>query len=144
MKKILSLLIMMPLYTNSEEVCNELPKVEVKETRVEEKVFSVSATIYNALPAQCDSNALETASGFKLDTINNFRFRVLAISRDLKKRFPLGSRVRVSGIKPKCLEGIWKIEDVMNKRFTNKIDFLVDTNMRFSKTSWANVQLELI
>lgn len=135
---------LLPLFTNSEEVCNELPKVEVKETKVESKVLNVSATIYNALPAQCDSNALETASGFKLDTINNFRFRVLAISRDLKKKFPLGSRVRVSGIKPKCMNGIWKIEDVMNKRFSNKIDFLVDTNMRFSKTSWTNVQLELI
>jgi hypothetical protein len=144
MKKILSLLIMLPLYTNSEEVCNELPKVEVKETKVESKVFIVSGTIYHATSKQCDSIPNETASGYIIDTLNAFKSRTLAVSRDLKKLLKFGDKVKISGVYPKCMNGVWNVRDVKNKRYTKSIDFLVDERMKFSRTSWDSIKVELI
>lgn len=144
MKKLLSFLMLIPIYTNSETVINEIPKKEIIETKVEEKVFTVSATIYHAVAAQCDSIPNRTANGFIIDTLNAFKSRTLAISRDLRSKFKYGTKVRISGLKPDCLNGLWTVRDCMNKRFRNKVDFLVNPEMKFSRTSWSNVQIELI
>jgi 3D (Asp-Asp-Asp) domain-containing protein len=144
MKKLISFLMFLPLYTNSEIVTNEFPKVEVKETKVEEKVFTVKATLYHAKGNQCDSIPNETASGFIIDTLNAFKHRIIAVSRDLKAKYPFGTKVKISGLKPACMNGQWIVRDVMNKRFKNKIDFLVDPEMKFSRTSWESVKIELI
>ena len=39
------------------------------------------------------------------------------------------------------MDGIWIVEDRMNKRFTNKIDFLVDNKIVLGK--WEGVILTL-
>ncbi len=39
------------------------------------------------------------------------------------------------------MNGLWVIRDRMNKRWTNRIDFLVDTTMKYGK--WNNVKIEL-
>ncbi len=39
------------------------------------------------------------------------------------------------------MNGVWTVEDRMNRRFTNKIDFLVDNNIVLGK--WHNVKITL-
>jgi 3D (Asp-Asp-Asp) domain-containing protein len=40
------------------------------------------------------------------------------------------------------MDGVWTIEDRMNKRWTNRIDFLVNKEMTGGK--WTNVKLTII
>lgn len=144
MKKLIGLLMFLPLYTNSNTVITEIKQSKIKETKVEEKKLIVSATIYEAKVGQCDSLPFQTASGFIIDTVNAFKHRIIAVSRDLKAKYPFGTKVHIGGLKPSCMNGVWIIRDVMNKRFKNKIDFLVDPEMKFSRNSWENVSIQII
>ena len=99
----------------------------------------VTATIYHAVPGQTDSTPGTTASMFKIDLNNPRKHNIIAVSRDLEALgFTLGSQVKVTGAGD--LDGIWNIEDRMNKRFTKRIDFLVNTARKGGK--WLNVTIE--
>lgn len=89
-----------------------------------ESVKVVSLSTYRADTAETDSTPLETASGFKLDSLNPKKHRVIAISRDLKELFSFGDKVKLSNAGK--FDGIWIIHDVMNKRYRNKIDILIN------------------
>ena len=67
---------------------------------------------------------LITASGLHLDSANPKKNRIIAISRDLKKLFSFGDRVVLRNAGK--FNGIWFIHDLMNKRFKNKIDILIN------------------
>ncbi len=86
----------------------------------------VSLSTYNADTAQTDSTPLITASGFKLDSANPKRHRVIAISRDLKELFAFGDRVELSNAGK--FNGIWFIHDLMNKKYKNRIDILINSS----------------
>ena len=58
---------------------------------------SVTLTTYTATAAETDSTPFITASGFKLNKKNPKKHRVIAVSRDLKKKYKFGQRVRVKG-----------------------------------------------
>jgi len=88
----------------------------------------VSLSTYNADKAQTDSTPLITASGFKLDSLNPKKHRVIAISRDLKKLFAFGDRVELTNAGK--FNGIWFIHDLMNKKYKNKIDILINPSDR--------------
>jgi 3D (Asp-Asp-Asp) domain-containing protein len=100
---------------------------------------TVTATIYHAVEGQTDSTPDTTASMFKIDLNNPRKHNIIAVSRDLESLgFTLGSKVKVTGAGD--LDGIWNIEDRMNKRFTKRIDFLVNTTRKGGK--WENVIIE--
>lgn len=84
----------------------------------------VSLTTYKADIAETDSTPFETATGFKLDSVNPMKHRVIAISRDLKELFSLGDKVKLSNAGK--FNGIWFIRDLMNKKYKNKIDILIN------------------
>jgi 3D (Asp-Asp-Asp) domain-containing protein len=86
--------------------------------------WRVTLTTYTVDSTQTDSTPLVTASGFKLDSINPSKHRIIAVSRDLKRKFKFGSKVKLQNAGR--YNGVWYIRDVMNKRFSNKIDILVD------------------
>ncbi len=66
--------------------------------------------------------------------------RIIAVSRDLEsKGFTMNKLVVVSNAGK--MNGIWVIRDRMNKRWTNRIDFLVDETMKGGK--WTNVKIKL-
>jgi 3D (Asp-Asp-Asp) domain-containing protein len=88
----------------------------------------VKVTMYTIDPAQTDSTPLITASGFKLDSINPKRHRIIAVSRDLKRKYKFGTKVMIEGIGK--WSGVYTIRDVMNKRFTKKIDILINPEDR--------------
>ena len=100
----------------------------------------VMATVYNAVPSQTDSTPLITASNKHIDANNPGKHKWIAVSRDLEKYgFTFGVEVCVENAGK--MNGIWVVEDRMNRRFTNKIDFLVDNHIVLGK--WDGVKITL-
>jgi 3D (Asp-Asp-Asp) domain-containing protein len=98
----------------------------------------VTATVYNADPKQCNADYLTTASLKKIDRVNPSKHRWIAVSRDLEK---LGYTFGTEVIVECCCEydGVWTVEDRMNKRYTKRIDFLVDNHIKLGK--WDSVTI---
>ncbi|MFN5189492.1 MAG: hypothetical protein ACK5DH_08160 [Chitinophagia bacterium] len=88
----------------------------------------VSLSTYKADTTETDSTPLVTASGFKLDSLNPKKHRVIAISRDLKALFAFGDKVILTNAGK--FNGVWFVHDVMNKRYKNKIDILINPSDR--------------
>jgi len=88
----------------------------------------VSLSTYKADTTETDSTPLVTASGFKLDSLNPKKHRVIAISRDLKALFAFGDKVILTNAGK--FNGVWFVHDVMNKRYKNKFDILINPSDR--------------
>ena len=107
------------------------------ETMVKEEVFKevkkfvVTMTTYTIDPLQTDDTPLETASGFELDEDNPKKDRVIAVSRDIKKKFKFGEKVRVSNAGK--YNGVYYVRDLMNPRWKNKIDILINPDDNHTK-----------
>lgn len=99
----------------------------------------VTCTVYNAVPGQTDDSPDRTSTMFKLDLKNPYKHRIIAVSRDLLEIFPYHSKVRIEGTK---YDGIYVIEDTMNKRYKNRIDILINSEMRIGM--WNNVKISKI
>lgn len=101
------------------------------------------ATVYNAVPAQCNKDVVHTASMFKLDLADVLSQRVIAMERTYMKELGLkyGDVVYVEGTGK--WDGPWQIQDTMNKRFAgmHKIDILVPRNIRSGK--WNGVKISV-
>ena len=103
-------------------------------------LLTVTATIYHATPSQTDSTPDRTATNFKINMNNPESHRIIAVSRDLEALgFTMNKTVVVSNAGD--MDGLWVIRDRMNKRWTKRIDFLVDTTMKGGK--WTNVKIKL-
>jgi 3D (Asp-Asp-Asp) domain-containing protein len=81
----------------------------------------VTLTTYKANAAETDSTPNITASGFKIT--NPKKHRIIAVSRDLKKKYKFGQKIRVTGAGK--YDGTYRVHDVMNKRYRNRIDILI-------------------
>jgi 3D (Asp-Asp-Asp) domain-containing protein len=95
---------------------------------------TVTVTTYTTDPKQTDEEPLITASGFKLDSLNPRRHKIIAISRDLKKKFKFGQKVKITGIGKHS--GIYVVRDLMNKRWRKRVDILInpeDKHTRYYK-----------
>ena len=105
------------------------------------KIILVTATIYHATPEQTDSTPHITASNKIIDLGNPQKHRWIAVSRDLEaKGLTFGVKVKVTGAGN--LDGIWTVQDRMNRRWLSRIDFLVNEDMTGGK--WENVRVEII
>jgi 3D (Asp-Asp-Asp) domain-containing protein len=101
----------------------------------------VVATIYHAVPEQTNEDYLTTASLKKINPNNPASHRWIAVSRDLEKLgFTMGTKVCIENAGE--MDGIWTIQDRMNKRWSKRIDFLVNTDMKYGK--WNNVKIYVI
>ena len=98
---------------------------------------TVTATVYQATPAQCNEDYLTTAFGYKIDPSDALSHKYIAISRDLELHFESGDSVLIKGAN--VYDGKWIIADRMNKRWSNKIDFLVNHDSYIDK--FENVQI---
>lgn len=102
------------------------------------------ATVYNAIPAQCNGDFGHTASMFRLNLNNVLSQRVIAMERTFMKKLGLkyGDVVYIEGTNG--YDGVWQIQDTMNKRFAgqHKIDILVPNNIRYG--AWENVNLYVL
>jgi 3D (Asp-Asp-Asp) domain-containing protein len=128
---ILFMIIIVSIPNSSKNIDVKIKKIDLEIT--EEFRNIVTLTTYTIDPLQTDSTPLITASGFKLDSINPRRHRVIAVSRDLKRKLKFGDKVRLSNAGR--FNGVWYVRDLMNKRFKNKIDILINPNGRHTKLS---------
>ena len=105
------------------------------------KIILVTATIYHATPEQTDSTPDITASNKRIDMSNPLKHRWIAVSRDLEaKGLTFGVKVCITGAGD--LDGIWTVQDRMNRRWSHRIDFLVNEDLKGGK--WENVRVEII
>lgn len=96
----------------------------------------VVCTVYNAVPEQTNSDPEHTAFMFKLDLNNPYKHRIIAVSRDLLKKYPKGTKVYIDGTR---YDGIYTVMDKMNKRYTNRIDILINEDMPIGK--WNHTKI---
>jgi len=97
----------------------------------------VTVTTYTPSVEETDSTPLITASGFKINPNHPKRHRIIAVSRDLKRKYKFGKKVRITGIGK--LSGTYTIRDVMNKRFKKRVDILIGENDK--QTSFKKAKL---
>jgi 3D (Asp-Asp-Asp) domain-containing protein len=111
-----------------------------EENRINEYISSVAPsevvtiTTYSPTVEQTDSTPLITASGFKINESNPKRHRIIAVSRDLKRKYKFGTKLRIKGAGK--YDGTYTVRDVMNKRYKKRIDILVgkkDTQTKVKK-----------
>ena len=96
-----------------------------------QKPLIVTVTTYSVNEAETDSTPTITASGFEVSRTNPKKHRVIAVSRDLKKKLRFGDKVRVTGIGK--LSGVYIVRDLMNSRWKRKIDILINPNDKQTK-----------
>jgi 3D (Asp-Asp-Asp) domain-containing protein len=114
-----------------------------EEARVNEYVSSiapsevVTLTTYSPTVEQTDSTPLITASGFKINEGNPKRHRIIAVSRDLKRKYKFGTKLRIKGAGK--YDGTYTVRDVMNKRYTKRIDILVGKRDKQTKVKKVKI-----
>ena len=99
----------------------------------------VTATVYHAVEKQTDSTPFITASGKHINPKNPASHRWIAVSRDLEPLgYTFGTKVIVSGAGD--MDGEWIVQDRMNRRWKNRIDFLVNED---TIGKWNNIKIKL-
>ena len=119
----------------------EARKGLVEEARLLQKamnmspVRTVTVTAYNPSADQCDDDPLIAAS------MRRVRAGTIAVSRDLfDQGWVFGRKVRIEGY------GIFEINDLMNKRYTQRIDIFMwdeDQAREFGKKNIRAALLEI-
>lgn len=109
----------------------ELKREEVRINKMMENIKPeiVTLTTYKANESETDSTPTITASGFKIT--NPKRQRIIAVSRDLKRKMKWGSKVRIVGAGK--YDGTYRVHDLMNKRYKKRIDILIDKKDKQTK-----------
>ncbi|GGR55326.1 hypothetical protein GCM10008959_16170 [Deinococcus seoulensis] len=97
------------------------------------------STAYNSVPGQTDSTPFITATGTRT------RPGVVALSRDLLRTFPYGTKVMIEDLSGKytnMLKGrVFVVEDTMAARKTNSVDIWMAT--RTEALNWGARQIRI-
>ncbi len=120
---------------------------EKRSVSIEKEVSVVlkTLTVYNPVKRQCDRTPLITASNARINVtkLRNKEIRWMALSRNLLKRwkgeFHYGDTVRLTSGDPE-IDGLWIIQDNLNKRFTDRGDLLFDRSVR-RHGKWKDVKV---
>jgi 3D (Asp-Asp-Asp) domain-containing protein len=109
----------------------ELKREEVRVNKMIETITPeiVTLTTYKANESETDSTPNITASGFKIT--NPKKHKIIAVSRDLKRKYKFGQKVRIVGAGK--YDGTYRVHDLMNKRYRKRIDILVGHNDKQTK-----------
>ncbi|CAN5565679.1 hypothetical protein BH10BAC4_BH10BAC4_19810 [soil metagenome] len=105
-------------------------------------------TVYNPTTKQCDNTPFITASNAKIDALKlaKQQLRWIALSRNLLKRwkgdFSYGDTVKIFAGDP-AIDGLWIIQDNLNKRYRDRGDLLFDRKVR-RHGIWKNVQISKV
>ena len=111
--------------------------VEIEESSNLEELGVVTVTTYKSISGETDSTPNVTASGFKISRKNPKKHRIIAVSRDLKRKLRFGQRVRLRNAGK--YNGEYVVRDVMNKRYRKRIDILI--NPKDKQTTIAKVKI---
>ncbi len=109
----------------------EMEREEVRINKMLETITPeiVTLTTYRASETETDSTPNITASGFKIT--NPKKHRIIAVSRDLKKKYKFGQKVRITGAGK--YDGTYRVHDLMNKRYRKRIDILIGNKDKQTK-----------
>jgi 3D (Asp-Asp-Asp) domain-containing protein len=115
----------------------------IQSSAFQQRSHSVRATYYQAVARQCDANPRETADGSHIRNVRHAEVHHwVALSRDLARRYPFGSRVYLTGLGE--LSGEYTVHDLMNRRYHNRIDILVGTALHPQIERWTSVRIRLV
>lgn len=99
----------------------------------------VIVTVYNAVAGQCNNDPSHTASMFCLNMKDVASHKIMAMERTFMKELGLkyGDVVKLEGTYRGLQDGVYQIQDTMNKRFAgkHKVDILVPNNIKFGGTA---------
>lgn len=102
----------------------------------------VRSTAYNSLVGQTDSTPFITATGTRT------RFGVIALSRDLLRSFPYGTRVRIEDLSGQynamLRNQVFIVEDTMHPRKTNQIDIWMSTRSQALQWGARSVRITAV
>lgn len=108
----------------------------------------VTATRYNPVESQCNSQPLITAdmSKISLSKLKRGKIRWIAVSRDLRKIYKYGDVVEIKAKKgdDSSINGLYEVHDTMNKRFTDRIDILTHIDNPHGQGKWEEVSIRLV
>jgi len=94
----------------------------------------VTATAYNSVRGQTDSDAAITAFGIRLRP----GMKIVAVSRDLEKLgLRQGVRIRIDGV-----EGEWEVGDRMHDRWSRRIDLYMGLDVKAAR-SWGKRRVHI-
>jgi 3D (Asp-Asp-Asp) domain-containing protein len=136
MKVMILFLLLFPKAIGHNNLVREIPvSKHVHPTKVE----VVTLTTYSPTQGETDSTPNITASGFKIDTDNPKKHKIIAVSRDLKRKWKFNQKVRIR--KAGKYNGVYTVKDVMNKRHKKRIDILVGLEEKPIKLKGVEVNL---
>jgi len=92
---------------------------------------TVTATTYKLTRTENGPYGNNMASGYKVSYKHPGNNKVIAVSPDLLKKFPYHTDVLVKGTGK--FDGVYKVEDVMSKRWHNRIDILLNWKTKHNK-----------
>jgi len=127
-------------------ICFYVPEEEKTHYFKPPDQYKLKATYYNNTPAQGWGDGQITASGKRLYGKNVDKLRYVAMSRDMVKKynpdapFDFGDTIVVKGTK--VFDGHWTVEDLMNKRYQKRIDFLISKNKKVKFKAHSIVTIE--
>lgn len=99
-----------------------------------ERTLVVTATAYNSVPEQTDSDPLLAAWGDSLAP----GMKVIAVSRDL---IPVGLD-RHTPVKIEGFPGVYLVLDKMNKRWEKRIDIYMGNDLEAAR-AWGSRQVKI-
>lgn len=135
MKNILLILAFFPKIVGDGELSSDFKFV----TPIVNKIEVVTLTTYSPIEGETDSTPNITASGFKIDIDNPKKHKIIAVSRDLKRKWRFNQKVRIR--KAGKYNGVYTVKDVMNKRHKKRIDILVGLTEKPIKLKGVEVTL---
>ena len=119
------------LETRNMTLESEIDKLEIRRLKTE---VNVIGTMYNPTRAQCDATPNITADGTRINPKIASKYRYVALSRDLLKRwggpFDYGEYITVEGTSNGNHDGIWQVRDTMNPKWLKRVDFLMTDGTR--------------
>lgn len=139
MKVILIFLLLFPRAIGNNNPIREIPISKHVDYIEPIKSEVVTLTTYSPNEGETDSTPNITASGFKIDVDNPGKHKIIAVSRDLKRKWKFNQKVRIR--KAGKYNGVYTIKDVMNKRHKKRIDILVGLTEKPIKLKGVEVTL---
>ena len=130
MKKSAILLISLMLF----QACNDKSKSDFDESKYEWHELKVTATAYNSLKSQTDSNPSITAFGDSLYP----GLPYIAVSRDLYRK---GMR-RDTPVKIEGFDSIYWVKDRMHSRWQNRIDIYMGEDLKAAR-EWGRRRVNI-
>ena len=99
--------------------------------------YMITLTGYHPVKGQTDSTPDITADGTKFNIAQAGNYRIVALSRDMLKRwggpFRYGDVILIKGTKKGRYDGIYQVRDTMNARYKHWVDVLLTPGERATK-----------